>query len=306
MQILLTGGAGFIGSHLATALKADGHYVFVYDSLHYGPTPPRFDDKSQFILGDIRDIEKIEQILRENKIDLMINLAAFSSIDDVLKDEIQSRDVNVKAVARIASLCANYEIKLIQFSSAAVYGNYYQMPVRESVPKHPISLYGMQKLEAENWIRANMPSNKLMFKILRIFNVFGPGQINPGVITKMIETKKRGEPFYLNGEGEQTRDYIYVKDVCRAVQIIINRWDDPYNTYNVGNGRSYKAGNSPIPYRPLSLKDLAEIAGIDDIRYKPELEYDIKYSCSDNSAITKLGYRPSKAPEHFIRLSLHA
>ena len=209
-------------------------------------------------------------------------MVAYVSVHESLEKPIEYLDNNVLGTARVAYNCAKHGVKLIYLSSAAVYGNPVKLPIPEDHPVNPVSPYGLSKWLGELVVGHFGSVYGLRYVVLRLFNVYGPGQ-NPsyaGVVAGFLERALRGEPLVIYGDGEQTRDFIYVDDVSEAILKIIedNAFDN--EVYNVGTGK------------PVTVKTLAEtvkrIVGRDPgIVFKDPRPGDIKHSYADNTKLLK-------------------
>ena len=219
MHFIITGGAGFIGSHLTEQLLLEGHNVTVIDDLSTGkrenlPDHPRL----YFLHKNILDCQPQDFI---QPIDGIAHLAATPSVNQSWDEPLESHHNNLSAVLAVLLLCQALDIpRLVFASSAAVYGNKAHLPIAEDQPTIPISPYGLQKLVSEQY--ANLFAQKLSISFigLRLFNVFGPRQ-DPnspysGVISIFSKAIQNGSPITIYGDGSQTRDFIFVKDVAVA------------------------------------------------------------------------------------------
>lgn len=220
-RYLVTGGAGFIGSHLCEALLAAEHEVWIIDNLSTGRRENVPDD-AKLIVGDIQDISLMKQLMTE--VHGCFHLAAIASVASCNKDWCHAHNVNVTATLHIldcARANAQHEtIPIVYASSAAVYGNSQQLPMCETQAPVPVSAYGLHKWCCEQYARiAN-----LQFAVpsvgLRLFNVYGPRQspdsYYSGVITNFVNNLLQHKPLIFYGEGNQTRDFIWINDVVRG------------------------------------------------------------------------------------------
>lgn len=219
MHFIVTGGAGFIGSHLTEQLLVEGHNVTVVDNFTTGslknlPEHPRLRLLPKNILEC--QLENFTQ-----PIDGIAHLAATPSVTQSWCQPLESHHNNLSAMIAVLLLCQALNIsKLVFASSAAVYGNKIQLPISEAQQTSPISPYGLQKLVSEQYANLFAQQLGLSFVALRLFNVFGPRQ-DPkspysGVISIFTKAMQKGLPITIYGDGKQTRDFIYVKDVAVA------------------------------------------------------------------------------------------
>lgn len=219
MKVLVTGGAGFIGSTTAEELLKAGHEVFIVDNLSTGKreyVPAR----AAFFPVDLLDSGDLAVVFKLVRPDAVIHQAAQISVQKSLEDPRNDADINIAGTLSLLKLCQQYNTgKIIFASSAAVYGNPQYIGVDESHPLQPESFYGLSKLTAEHYIRLFSTLYRIDYSILRYANVFGPKQ-DPlgegGVISIFMDRFVQGKPLSIYGDGEQTRDFIYVKDIAAA------------------------------------------------------------------------------------------
>ena len=292
-MVLVTGGAGFIGSHLVDRLVCCGYGVRVVDDLSSGKLENIRDHvesgKVEFVEGDIRDVSVVERCVKD--VDVAVHLAALISVPFSVEHPKVTFDVNVTGTLNLLRACAEAKVERFVFaSSCAVYGEPEYLPVDEKHPTNPISPYAESKLAAEQYCLGFNERDLLSAVVLRFFNVYGVGQaVNDysGVITKFIERCREGLPLVIYGDGSQTRDFVNVSNVVDAILLAMEKNGAEGEIFNVGFGRA------------VSVQELAETvletAGVDlEIRHdKPRLG-DIKHSYADVSKAEKLlGYRPT-------------
>ena len=223
MRFVVTGGAGFVGSHLVQLLIKNNHEVIVIDNLHTGKKEnlESVIDKIEFQKIDIRNYESIENILKN--IDGVFHQAALTVVQDSFSNPKEYYDVNVQGTENIFKLSIENKFKVVYASSSSVYGHKQKMPIEENMERKPINPYGQTKLECEHLFEKY---SKLGGSIigLRYFNIFGKGQTieYAGVITKFIERLKEGKSQIIFGKGSQIRDFIYVNYVAEANLMAMN------------------------------------------------------------------------------------
>lgn len=237
MKILVTGGAGFIGSNLADAFIEDGHQVVVVDNLYMGRMTNLHPDV-KFYLMDIRAAE-IEKVFETEEIDLVYHQAAQMDVRASVEDPLFDASVNISGSLNLLQNSVKYKVKKFLFASTggAIYGEQDYFPADEDHPTRPCSPYGITKLTVEKYLNYYQQVFGLNYTILRYANVYGPRQ-NPhgeaGVVAIFIQMMMAGGQPIINGDGKQTRDYVYVKDVVRANLLVLENGDN--EIFNVGTG----------------------------------------------------------------------
>lgn len=292
-SILVTGGAGFIGSHLVDRLLKDGFNVTVLDDLSTGKLDNLAGHKDEenfyFIRGDIRDSDLVKRALKD--VDAVFHEAALVSVSRSVKAPILTNEVNVTGTLNLLKACLDSDVKRFIFSSStAIYGDTKTLPISEDAVPQPISPYAVSKLAAENYTRVFYEVYGLETVCLRYFNVYGPRQeYGPysGVITIFINRLKQGKPPIVYGDGEQTRDFVEVQDVVEANLLALKKKDAVGQIINIATGL-------PTTVNQLA-KLLQEIMGrteLKPVHAEPRLG-DIRYNYADIGRARKiLGYKP--------------
>lgn len=291
-KILVTGGAGFIGSHITDALLKLDNEVTVIDDLSNGNLSNlSFAAKNRnfnFINGDIRDFKLFKNIL--NNIDIIFHEAALVNVQKSITHPFKTNDVNVNGTLNLLSMAKNYSIqKIIYASSASVYGDLPPQKKTEEMILNPLSPYAVSKLTCEYYLSVFFKIYGLKTTSLRYFNVYGPRQTDnqySGVIPIFISRIINGLPLIIFGDGLQTRDFIYIEDLVNANLLAAEKESAVGQIFNVGSGTC------------ISIIDLAKEV-IKLANYKNEYEFansrsgDIRHSSADISKIRKLlGYEP--------------
>lgn len=238
MKIIVTGGAGFIGSHVVDAYIKLGHEVVVIDNLSTG-MEENINPKAKFYKVDIVSPE-CEEIFRKEKPDVLNHHAAQIDVRKSVQDPIFDANVNIIGTLNLLELCVKYGVKKVIFASTggAIYGEQDYFPADENHPTRPLSPYGISKLTCEKYLFYYEKVHGIKYVSLRYSNVFGPRQ-NPhgeaGVVAIFIDKMLRGLQPVINGDGYQTRDFVYVEDVARANVLALEY--DGSDVFNVGTGK---------------------------------------------------------------------
>ena len=242
-RILVTGGAGFIGSHFVDRLVDEGYETAVVDNLSNGKLN-NINKKAQFIEADITS-QKLSQIFRRLSPQIVFHLAAQSSISKSLKAPSSDIKINLLATQNILELSKLANVtKIIFSSSAAVYKPSNNLPLNENLPKEPISLYGVSKLCSEFLIRNFHKLHNLPYASLRLANVYGPRQdftAEGGVVSIFTQKLLEGSIAKIHGNGTQTRDFIYVSDVVEA--FVNSLRGEVIGEFNIGSNKETSINN---------------------------------------------------------------
>ncbi len=302
-RVLVTGGAGFIGSHLVDRLIKDGYEVVVLDNFFSGKTrniKHHLDSRRFYLVkGDVRNSEDVKEAIRN--VNAVFHLAAIVSVPMSIKNPLLVNDVNVRGTLNLleASLKVHVE-RFIYASSCAVYGEANSLPINEHHPTSPISPYAASKLAAEYYCKVFYENNGLKTLCLRYFNVYGPRQVEgsySGVITRFIGRLKQGKPPIIYGDGEQTRDFVHVNDIVEANMLALNRQRSVGEVINVGTGK-------PTAINELAnlLKEFFDQAHVKSVYTAPR-KGDIRNSYADISKAERmLGYKPKITMEERLRM----
>lgn len=290
-KILVTGGAGFIGSHLVDVLVARGDDVVVFDDLSTGKKEnlSRVLDRISFIEGDISDAAAVARAMEG--VGAVFHLAAIASVPKTIEDPIRAHHVNVTGTHNVFEAARRAGARRVVYaSSCAVYGDTPELPKKEGMTKVPKSPYAFHKSAAEEYAKLYTDLFGLETVGLRFFNVFGPRQdpSSPysGVISIFLERLSRDEPVTIFGDGTATRDFIFVEDVVVANIIAMDSKNGSRQVYNVGTGEEI-----PLSRVVETLGTHLRIQPI--VQYAPERAGDIKRSVADISrAQTELPWKP--------------
>ncbi|MGB8780511.1 MAG: SDR family NAD(P)-dependent oxidoreductase [Candidatus Bathyarchaeia archaeon] len=292
-RILVTGGAGFIGSRLVDRLLREGHEVTVLDNLLAGTTKNLKEHLSStslhMIKADVRNSRAVKKAVRGAT--TVFHLAALVDVPLSVENPVLTNDVNVRGTLSIleASLAENVD-RFIYISSSAVYGEARYLPINEEHPTTPLSPYGVSKLAAENYCRNYHEIHGLKTCCLRLFNVYGPRQhanSYSGVISRFIRKIQSGESPVVYGDGKQTRDFIHLEDVIDACVLPLESVRIDGGTFNVGTGK------------PTTIRELAdiitELSGKTSLKpvYEKPRKGDVENSYADiNMARKSLNFKP--------------
>ncbi len=290
--ILVTGGAGFIGSHLVDALVG-ANDVRVLDDLS-GGTPRHVHEDATLLEGDVRNRDTLEDATRG--VDLIFHEAAVVDVTETVERPLETNGVNLEAGLALLECARREDARVVLASSAAVYGHPVELPVTETTVTEPASPYGVQKLALDEYARLYERLYDLPAVTLRYFNVYGPRQRGPysGVISTFLEQARAGEALTVEGDGEQTRDFVHVEDVVRA-NLLAATTDHVGQAFNVATGDR------------LSILELAEtVREATDVEvpivHRPPRQGDVRHSGADVSkARRKLGFEASVGLETGIR-----
>jgi len=305
MQIsrtLITGGAGFIGSHIMDRLLKEGYEVVILDNFSSGRVKNiqrhLSSQRLHLVRGDVRNSEDVKKAVKD--VDVVFHLAAIVNVPLSIENPLLVNDVNIEGTLNLleASVKENIQ-RFIYVSTCAVYGEACYLPINEEHPIMPLSPYGISKFSAEGYCRIFHMIHGLETVCLRFFNVYGPRQSEgpySGVITQFITRLKRGEAPVIYGDGEQTRDFVYVKDVVEASMLVLECQSCGGEVINIGTGK-------PTTINQLA-KVLAHLLGKADVKpeYAPPRAGDIRNSYADiRKAEGVLGYKPGIKLEDGIR-----
>lgn len=265
MRIVVTGGAGFIGSHLVDRLIKEGHAVQVIDNLYTG-NKDFVNPKAEFVELDIRSSE-LYSTLELFKPDYIFHQAAQTEVTTSMNNPMLDCDINLMGLINLLNVSVKLDIKkFLMPSSAAVYGNLTTLPLDETMTGNPSSFYGLTKLTAEHYLRIYHESYGLQYICFRYSNVFGPRQGNGGeggVISIFSKAISQDDSIVIYGDGEQTRDFIYIDDVVEAN--ILGMQSQFNGIYNVSTNIPSSINLLVDEFRSISHKN------IDVVYEKPRL-----------------------------------
>jgi UDP-glucose 4-epimerase len=285
--ILVTGGAGFIGSHLVDKLIDSGYEVAVIDNLSTG-SKLNLNKKAKFYKSDIQD-KKVSDIFAKEKPDAVFHYAAQISVRESVSNPLEDAKTNILGSLNIFENCKKYKVKKVIFSSSggSIYGDTDVFPTDETAKEAPLSPYAVAKLSVEKYLYFYYKSFGLDFVALRLANIYGPRQNSKGeagVIAIFSGKMIAGEKIYINGSGKQTRDFVFVEDVAEAGKMALEK--DKMGVFNLGTGQETDINTLFKKIRKILNSDCEEAHG-------PAQAGESKRSCLDSSKIKKvLGWSP--------------
>ena len=291
MRILITGGAGFIGSHLAQRCVTDGHDVVVYDNFTSGKREnlAGFVEHLEVVDGDVRDAARLDGAAA--RCDLVFHEAAIVSVPYSIEHPQETHDINIQGTLNVLLAARNRDVRRLVFAcSAAIYGDDPELPKRESMAASPISPYGVEKITGEQYLGVWSKLYGVETVSLRYFNVFGPRQdplsAYSGVISIFVDRLLRDQTPTIFGDGRQCRDFVAVDNVVAANLLAA--------TVPAANGRCYNVGTGKRTTLNELLAILGRLTGREaSAHYAPARPGDIRDSVADiTRARTELGYEP--------------
>lgn len=305
MNLLVTGGAGFIGSHLCEQLVRDGHAVTVIDDLNdfYDPAAKLENlaavqqlGSVPFIRADVRDVESVRRVVAETRPDAVVHLAARAGVRPSLDDPLLYEDVNVRGTLAVLEACRRAEVgKFVFASSSSVYGATGVLPFTEAdTTDLPLSPYGATKIAGEKLCHVYAHLFGMHTVCLRLFTVYGPRQRPDLAIRRFVEAIDAGRPITVYGDGSSARDYTHVSDIVGGIVSAL-RHDAAFDVFNLGSTR-------PVTLTELVASVERALARTADVRRLPLQPGDVPLTFADISkAHAALGYAPRMDFEAGIR-----
>ena len=291
-KVLITGGAGFIGHHLANELIDLNFKVNILDNLSTGKKS-NIPKKSLFFFGDVNDKKLLNKA--SNNCNIIFHLAACTELQKSIFKPEQTLQDNLISTLNIIKICMKKKIKLIFASSCSIYDLKASAKLIENKNINPKNPYAMSKYFSEELIRFYSQNFKLKYNILRFFNVYGKNQNSKGdyaaVIPKFIKSAKKNQILYLHNNGSQTRDFVHVKDIVKALILTIPTKSDL--TVNIGSGKS------------ITIRNLAKMIinkfNSGKIKKGLDLKSDAKFSCANLTKANKyLNFKPSYTIKDYL------
>lgn len=284
-MILVTGGCGFIGSHLVDRLCRDRKVVV----LDKNPKDFGWPENVKTVKGDIRDSEVVKEVSSDAEV--ICHLAAHVKVFDSVRNPVPDMKINIGGTLNVLEAAREYGAQVIFASSGAVYGNPQYTPIDEKHPKKPLSPYGISKMAGEHYCRFYTETYGLKTTVLRFSNVYGPRN-KKAVIYNFIRNALDERPLRINGDGKQVRDFVYVEDIVQAILLTLK--SKKSEIFNIGTGKGISV---------LKLAEiLTSILGKLEIQHKPKLPGDIEKSIMNiEKAVEVLDFTPDYGLEQGIR-----
>lgn len=301
-KIIVTGGAGFIGSHLVDALVKQNHDVIVIDNFSTGSRKNLEKNKSKVKILELslsieKMLKKTPEILKST--DYIFHLAALPRIERSIDDPLGTHKANVEGTLAALELARRLKVKkFIDTSSSSVYGIQKRLPLKESFTPNPKNPYAYQKLMGEYYCKIYSQTYNLDVIIFRLFNVYGPRMFSKGsyklVFTKWLEQIKNKQPLTIYGTGDQTRDFTYITDVVRGLILgMTTQLKNPYEMLNLGAGAQ------------KSIREMAKLFS-SNVQFLPSRPYEEKFKEADISRAKKLlKWKPSISIDEGIKKLLN-
>ena len=300
MRVLITGGAGFIGSHLACALQKRAA-VRILDNLRTGDRRRLERSGVDFVEASVLDADALHSVMPG--VDVVFHLAAMVGVQESMDNPRGCIETNVIGTLNVLEAAAEARVrKLVFASSAAIYGDDPPVPTPETAPPKPQSPYAMTKLDGEYFCEMFLRKERLKTATLRFFNVFGPGQ-NPAspyaaAVPTFLQRAICGEAVTIFGDGEQTRDFVYVEDIVSSLLFVADN-TDLTGAFNCGYG--HQTTINAIAHRILELTQSAS-----QLTHLPVRHGDVRHSCASTEKLRAAGWRPVIGLEEGLRKTMEA
>jgi len=301
MNVLITGGSGFIGSHLVEHYQGIAGEIRVLDNLRSGFRHNLDGLKCSFIEGSVTDRALVAQVMRD--VDHVFHLAALVSVPESMAKPAECVDINVHGLLNVLEAAATGGVKKLVFaSSAAVYGDNPTVPKLESMLPEPRSPYAITKLDGEYYLDLYQREGRLETAAIRFFNVFGPRQDPKGAyaaaVPIFIEQALRHENITVHGDGEQTRDFIYVKDIVGAL-VFAAQTPGVSGVFNAGYG-------GQVSINQLAAQLIAAAGSTSEVIHGPTRPGDVKHSRASAAKLRAAGWSPQHCLEAGLTATLAA
>lgn len=288
MKILLTGGAGFIGSHIVDLYLEEGFDVVVVDNLSSGKIE-NVSKKAKFYKADIRNRDRMEEIFKKERPHIVNHHAAQINVRHSVENPVYDAEVNIIGSLNLLILSTKYEIKRFIFASSggAIYGEQEKFPADENHPLNPVSPYGVGKLAFEKYLNIYHKIYGIEYLSLRYSNVYGPRQDpygEAGVVAIFCEKLIKNQTPVINGTGTQTRDFVYVADVAKANLLAVNK--SVVGELNISTGIETSVNQLFVLLKEFTKADVNEFHG------PPKLGEQMRSVLDNSKASQLLGWKP--------------
>jgi UDP-glucose 4-epimerase len=299
MKILVTGGAGFIGSHVVDAYVAAGHDVAIVDDLSTGKRE-NVNPRARLHALDLRDTD-LAKVFATEKPDVVCHHAAKASVRESMVEPVLYADVNVSGGVKLLELCRQHHVKKIIYASTggALYGDPKYLPADEAHPIGPLDPYGVSKVALEFYLPLYLKYHGVVFTILRYANVYGPRQDpygEAGVVAIFSRRMIAGEQAIINGSGDQERDFVYVGDLARANVLALTKGDG--GTFNLGTGVGTSINAIFARLKAITGYTLPDVHG------PPKAGEAFKVYLKADKAKRELGWEPTVDLDTGLRLTV--
>jgi len=303
MKTLVTGGAGFIGSHIVDRLIKEGHQVTVYDNMSTGIDafikPHLNNPDFKFAKGDILDLDKLKEEMKD--VDFVFHMAAHADVRSGFEDHKVDLEQNLIGTINVLEAMKENKVKKIAFAStSSVYGDATVIPTPENYPSFPTSLYGASKAAAETYISVFCEYYDMTAYIFRFVSWVGERYTHGLVFDFLNKLEKDPTTLHILGDGKQKKSYLYVKDGVNAIFTVIEKAKEKINVYNLGNDEILNVSES--------AKEIIDEAGYKDVKFTYEggdkgWIGDNKYVLLDTKKLQGLGWKSSKTTQEGLRIT---
>ncbi|KKS22302.1 MAG: UDP-glucose 4-epimerase [Candidatus Roizmanbacteria bacterium GW2011_GWC2_41_7] len=281
-KILVTGGAGFIGSNLVDALLDQGHEVLIIDNLSTGKRE-NINPRAKFFEVDLKELDKIKPIFQG--VDFVFHEAALARVEPSIKDPVTYHDNNVNVTLNVLVAARDAKVKKVVYaSSSSIYGDQEKMPLSEDMIAKPASPYGLQKYIGEQYCRVFSSLYQLPAVCLRYFNVYGPRMVAEGAYASVIsifgQQRQKGQPMTIAGDGTHLRTYTFVGDIVRANILAVQS--------EIADGLAINTGQST----EYSVNEIAQMFGGPTVNISPRIE-PVRNLCGNGLAKKLLNWEPT-------------
>ena len=287
-NFLITGCAGFIGSHVSELFLERGHKVVGVDKLTYAGKMKNIPEGVVLYIDDICDTDKMGEICKEHNIEQIINFAAESHVDNSIKGYNSFIDSNVKGVKSLLDICKNMDIVLVQISTDEIYGPIKEGSFHECAPARPMNYYSATKAAAEHLVSAYNNTFDLPYKMIRMSNNYGPRQHGEKFLPTILRSIRNGNKIPLYGNGANIRDWIYVQDSSKAIYDIVSKapLDEIYNI-------SFKDEKTNREVIEIILDEMG-LNWSDHVENVPDrLGHDFRYSITNHKMLQYIDFEPT-------------